>query len=77
METFEVTIPEDKKDFFLQFLKLIGGKFKSENQTVNEEKTSYFSGKQKRILDERTSANETEFLDAEAELKKLQKKHGL
>lgn len=28
METFKVTIPEDKKAFFLQFLELIGATFK-------------------------------------------------
>jgi len=79
METFKVTIPEDKKAFFLQFLELIGATFKKENTSsiVAEEQTEYLSKTQQEILENRLSDDNAVFLDAREEQNKLKEKYGL
>lgn len=79
METFKVTVPEDKKMFFIQFLELIGATFKEENVTnvVAEEQAEYLSKTQQEILEKRLSDDSAIFLDAREEQNKLKEKYGL
>lgn len=79
METFKVTVPEDKKMFFIQFLELIGATFKKENLTnvVAEEPAEYLTKTQKEDLEKRLSDDSAIFLDAREEQNKQKEKYGL
>ena len=79
METFKVTVPEDKKMFFIQFLELIGATFKKENviNVVAEEPAEYLTKTQKEDLEKRLSDDSAIFLDAREEQNKLKEKYGL
>ena len=79
METFKVTVPEDKKMFFIQFLELIGATFKKEHviNVVAEEPAEYLTKTQKEDLEKRLSDDSAIFLDAREEQNKLKEKYGL
>lgn len=78
METFKVEVPDEKKALFIEFLRLIGVEFSTKkNNYVAEEKSEYLNESQKKILDERLSADETEFIDAKEALTKIREKYGI
>ncbi len=71
MTTFNVTIPDDKTSFFLEFLELIGGRFE-ENFADFE-----LNDDIKKMLDERLKTDKEEYLPAREALNKLKSKYGL
>jgi len=71
MTTFNVTIPEDKTSFFLEFLELIGGRY--EKNLRDMELTDDI----KKMLDERLNTDRKEYLPARESLNQLKSKYGL
>lgn len=72
MTTYSVTVPEDKTAFFLEFLELLGAKYRKENEDFFE-----LTEEQKEILDERLEADKKDFISAREALNKLRQKYEL
>ncbi len=72
MTTYNVSIPDNKNSFFLEFLELIGAQYKKEKEDSFE-----FSEQQKKILDERLKADKKDFIPARESINKLREKYGL
>ena len=72
MTTYNVSIPDNKNSFFLEFLELIGAQYKKEKEDSFE-----LSEQQKKILDERLKADKKDFIPARESLSKLREKYGL
>jgi len=71
MATFKVTIPNSKKTFFLEFLKLLGAEFEEKQENFE------LSDEQKEILDKQEDLNISEYQDNDEFLKELKKEHDL
>jgi hypothetical protein len=71
MITYNVLIPENKQQFFQEFLELIGANYEKNNQDF------FISNEQKKILDQRLKEDKTNFISARESLSQLRKKHGL
>lgn len=71
MTTFKVTIPNNKKTFFLELLKLMGAQY--EEQEVDFK----LSKQQKHLLDEQENLDISEYQDHDEFLKELRKEYGL
>ncbi|MFY1047137.1 hypothetical protein [Chryseobacterium sp. GP-SGM7] len=72
MSTYNVSIPDDKNSFFVEFLELIGAQYKKENDDFFE-----LSDEQKNILDSQNNFDISEFQDNEEFLAELKKEYGL
>ena len=72
MTTYNVSIPDDKNSFFLEFLELIGAKYTKENEDSFE-----LSDEQKKILDSQANLNISEYQDNDEFLDELKKEYGL
>jgi hypothetical protein len=71
MITYNVVIPDNKQQFFQEFLELIGANFEKNNQDF------YITDEQKKILDERLKEDKTSFISARESLSQLRGKYGL
>jgi len=71
MITYNVVIPENKQQFFQEFLELIGANFEKSNQDF------YITDQQKKILDERLEEDKSNFISARESLSQLREKYGL
>ena len=71
MITYNVVIPDNKQQFFQEFLELIGANFEKDNQDF------FITDEQKKILDERLNEDKTSFISARESLSQLREKHGL
>ena len=71
MITYNVVIPDNKQQFFQEFLELIGANFEKDNQDF------FITDEQKKILDERLKEDKTSFISARESLSQLREKHGL
>jgi hypothetical protein len=71
MITYNVLIPDNKQQFFQEFLELIGANYEKDNQAF------FISNEQKKILDQRLKEDKTNFISARESLSQLRKKHGL
>jgi hypothetical protein len=71
MITYNVIIPDNKQQFFQEFLELIGANYEQNNQEF------FISDEQKKILDERLKEDKTSFISARESLSQLRKKYGL
>jgi hypothetical protein len=71
MITYNVVIPENKQQFFQEFLELIGANFEKSNQDF------YITDQQKEILDERLKEDKSSFISARESLSQLRGKYGL
>ena len=71
MITYNVVIPDNKQQFFQEFLELIGAKFEKNNQDF------FITDEQKKILDERLKEDKTSFISARESLSQLRGKYGL
>lgn len=72
MTTYNVSIPDDKNSFFLEFLELIGAQYKKEKDNSFE-----LSEEQKNILDNQDNLDITDFQDNDEFLAELKKEYGL
>ena len=72
MTTYNVSIPDDKNSFFLEFLELIGAQYKKENEDSFE-----LSDEQKKILDSQANLDVSEYQDNDEFLDELKKEYGL
>jgi len=72
MTTYNVSIPDDKNSFFLEFLELIGAQYKKENKDSFE-----LSDEQKKILDSQANLDISEYQDNDEFLDELKKEYGL
>lgn len=72
MTTYKVSIPDNKNSFFLEFLELIGARYEKKGDDSFQ-----LSAQQKKELDKRLKASDTDFVPARTALKKLREKHGL
>ncbi|WP_310377423.1 hypothetical protein [Flavobacterium sp.] len=71
MITYNVLIPDNKQQFFQEFLELIGANYEKNNEEF------FISDEQKKILDERLKEDKTNFVSARESLSQLRKKHGV
>jgi len=71
MILYNVAIPENKQQFFQEFLELIGANYEKENQDF------FITDQQKKILDERLKEDKTSFISARASLSQLREKYDL
>jgi ABC-type transporter MlaC component len=71
MITYNVLIPDNKQQFFQEFLELIGADYQQNNQEF------FISDEQKKILDERLKEDKTNFISARESLNQLRKEYGL
>lgn len=71
MTEYNVFIPDNKQQFFQEFLELIGGNYEKNNETF------FISNEQKKILDERLKEDKTNFISARESLSQLRKEYGL
>lgn len=71
MITYHVSIPENKQEFFQEFLELIGADYEKNNRDYN------LSDAQKKMLDERLEEDKTKFIAARESLIQLREKYGL
>lgn len=71
MITYNVLIPDNKQQFFQEFLELIGANYEKNNEEF------FISDEQKKILDERLKEDKTNFVSAREALSQLRKKHGV
>ncbi|WP_395060356.1 hypothetical protein [Flavobacterium sp.] len=71
MITYNVVIPENKQQFFQEFLELIGANFEKNNQDF------FITDEQKKILDERLKEDKSSFISARESLSQLRGKYGL
>lgn len=72
MTTFKVTIPNNKKTFFLEFLKLLGAQYKESREFGFE-----LSEKQKDILDQQENLEISDYRDNDDFLNELKEKYDL
>lgn len=72
MTTFRVKIPDNKKSFFLEFLKLLGVQYE-EGESLDFELTD----EQKKILDQQQGLEISQYEDNDAFLEDLKREHGL
>ncbi|MDQ5929933.1 MAG: hypothetical protein QG594_1715 [Bacteroidota bacterium] len=71
MISYNVSIPDNKQQFFQEFLELIGADYEKNNQDFS------INNEQKKILDERLKEDKTNFISARESLSQLRIKHGL
>jgi hypothetical protein len=71
MITYNVAIPDNKQQFFQEFLELIGANYEKDNQDF------FITDEQKKILDERLKEDKTSFVSARESLRQLRTKYGL
>jgi hypothetical protein len=71
MISYNVSIPDNKQQFFQEFLELIGANYEKNNQDFS------INNEQKIILDERLKEDKTNFISARESLSQLRIKHGL
>lgn len=71
MITYNVLIPDNKQQFFQEFLELIGANYEKNNEEF------FISDEQKIILDERLKEDKTNFISARESMSQLRKKQGL
>jgi hypothetical protein len=71
MTTYKVIIPDNKQQFFQEFLELIGANYEKNNQDF------FITEEQKKILDERLIEDKTSFISARESLSQLREKYGL
>jgi hypothetical protein len=71
MITYNVTVPDNKEEFFQEFLELIGASYNKENEDF------YLTDDQKKILDERLREDKSSFISARESLSQLRAKYGL
>ena len=71
MIAYNVVIPDNKQQFFQEFLELIGANFEKNNQDF------FITDEQKKILDERLKEDKTSFISARESLSQLRGKYGL
>lgn len=72
MTTYNVSVPENKKAFFLEFLELIGAQYEKESDLDFE-----LSDEQKKILLDQENISLNECSDAEDFYKELKNKYDL
>lgn len=72
MTTYNVSIPDNKNDFFLEILEFIGAHYEKKSDDSFE-----LPDEQKKILDERLKADKKDFVPAREAQKKLREKYGL
>lgn len=72
MTTFNVSIPDNKISFFLEFLELIGAQYKKEKEDI-----FVLSEQQKKILDSQENLMLSEYQDNDEFIKELKKEYGL
>lgn len=71
MISYNVSIPENKQEFFQEFLELIGANYEKNKDDFS------ISNEQKKILDERLKEDKTNFVSARESLSQLRTKYGL
>jgi hypothetical protein len=71
MITYNVTVPDNKEEFFQEFLDLIGASYNKENEDF------FLTDDQKKILDERLREDKSSFISARESLSQLRTKYGL
>lgn len=71
MILYNVAIPDNKQQFFQEFLELIGANYEKENQNF------FITDEQKNILEERLKEDKTSFISARESLSQLREKHDL
>lgn len=71
MISYNVSIPENKQEFFQEFLELIGANYEKNKDDFS------ISNEQKKILDERLKEDKTNFVSARESLSQLRTKNGL
>ena len=71
MITYNVAIPDNKQQFFQEFLELIGANYEKNNQNY------FITDEQKKILDQRLDEDKTSFVSARESLSQLRQKYGL
>ena len=71
MITYNVAIPDNKQQFFQEFLELIGANYEKNNQDY------FITDEQKKILDQRLKEDKTSFVSARESLSQLREKYGL
>lgn len=71
MITYNVAIPDNKQQFFQEFLELIGANYEKNNQNY------FITDEQKKILDQRLKEDKTSFISARESLSQLREKYGL
>ncbi|GEM55538.1 hypothetical protein FB1_17590 [Flavobacterium branchiophilum NBRC 15030 = ATCC 35035] len=71
MILYNVAIPDNKQQFFQEFLELIGANYEKENQNF------FITDQQKNILDERLKEDKTSFISARESLSQLREKYDL
>lgn len=72
MAEFNVSVPENKKSFFLEFLKLIGAKYQEKKDFENP-----LTEEQKTMIDNRLDSKSEEFIPAREALIQLREKYGI
>lgn len=72
MTTYNVSIPDDKNSFFLEFLELIGAQYQKEKDNAFE-----LSEEQKKILDDQNDLEMSDFQDNDEFVAELKKEYGL
>ncbi|CAM4038150.1 hypothetical protein FLBR109950_13945 [Flavobacterium branchiophilum] len=71
MILYNVAIPDNKQQFFQEFLELIGANYEKENQNF------FITDQQKNILEERLKEDKTSFISARESLSQLREKYDL
>ena len=71
MTTYNVSIPDNKKAFFLEFLELIGAQYQKDDSDF------LLTDQQKQVLLEQKHLSLDDCMDADDFLKEMQKKYGL
>ena len=71
MISYNVSIPENKQEFFQEFLELIGANYEKNKDDFS------ISKEQKKILDERLKEDKSNFVSARESLSQLRTKYGL
>ena len=71
MISYNVSIPENKQEFFQEFLELIGANYEKNNEDFS------INNEQKKILDERLKEDKSNFVSARESLSQLRTKYGL
>lgn len=71
MISYNVSIPDQKKSFFQEFLEIIGADYEKKQDDFQ------LSDEQKKILDERLKSDKKDFVPAREALNKLRQKYEL
>ncbi len=72
MVVYNVSIPENKQEFFQEFLELIGAEYEKKQDNGFE-----LSEHQKKLLEQRLKENKKNFIPARQALKQLREKYEL